>query len=189
MTLPNLLTLLRVVAIPPIVVSIMVPGSLAGIDLRVWASALFLAAAVTDWLDGYFARRFGLGSAWGRMMDPIADKVLVASVLVCLTATGELVGWAIIPTLVIITRELLVSGLREALAGQTVILPVTFLAKIKTTTQLVALVLLLAVPAEPALVWQAGLAALWLAAVLTVITGAQYYSAGLRQLGATMTGK
>ncbi len=185
MTLPNLLTLLRVAAIPLIVAAIVVPGSLAGIDLRIWATALFIVAAVTDWLDGFLARVLGQGSVLGRMMDPVADKVLVASILVSLTATGELAGWEIVATIAIIARELLISGLREALAGQMVELPVTYLAKIKTAVQLVALALLLAAPLTPAIMAQTGPAALWLAALLTLVTGAQYFATARRHLGST----
>jgi len=186
MTLPNLLTLLRIIAIPPIVVAIVMPGvSIAGIDLRGWATALFVLASVTDWLDGYLARRLQQGSSLGRMMDPIADKVLVAAVLVSLTATGELAGWPIIATLVIIARELLISGLREALASETVALPVTFLAKIKTTVQFVALTLLIGAPLVTPVIGDIGLGALWLAALLTAVTGAQYFGAGMRHLDAS----
>lgn len=189
MTLPNLLTLLRIMAIPLIVAGIVVPGTFAGVDFRGWASALFVAAAVTDWLDGYLARRLDQGSALGRMMDPIADKMLVASILVALTATGELGGWAIVPTLIIIGRELLISGLREALAGRTVSLPVSYLAKIKTSVQLLALILLLAAPLGPATLGTIGLGALWLAALLTLVTGAQYVATGVRHLGAASAGE
>ena len=189
MTLPNLLTLLRIAAIPLIVAGTVIPGSLVGLDLRGWATALFMAAAITDWLDGFLARQLGQGSALGRVMDPIADKVLVASILVALTATGELAGWAVVATLVIIARELLISGLREALAGHTIALPVTFLAKVKTTVQLIALVFLLAAPLAGAPVREIGLAALWLAAALALITGVQYIALGLRHLGAAGAGE
>lgn len=189
MTLPNLLTLLRVAAIPLIVAGIVVPAAIGGKDFRLIAALLFVAASATDWLDGYLARRLDQISALGRMMDPIADKLLVASVLVALSTTGELTGWHIVPTLIIIARELLVSGLREALASRTVALPVSFLAKIKTTVQLVALILLIAAPVTEAPVGIAGLAALWIAAALTLFTGLQYFAAGLRHLDATNPGE
>lgn len=181
MTLPNLLTLLRVAAIPLIVAGIVLPAPYASADLRLAAAVLFIGASATDWLDGYLARRLDQISALGRMMDPIADKMLVASVLVALSASGDLTGWAIIPTLIIIARELLISGLREALAGRTS-LPVSFLAKIKTTVQLVALILLIAGPVTAPEVVAVGIAALWLAAALTLFTGLQYFATGLRHL-------
>lgn len=189
MTLPNLLTLLRVAAIPLIVAGIVLPPDFAGTDLRLAAAMLFIFASATDWLDGYLARRLDQSSAIGRMMDPIADKMLVASVLVALCASGELTGWAVVPTLIIIAREILVSGLREALAGYTVSLPVSFLAKIKTTVQLVALILLIAAPVTASPVVMIGLAALWCAALLTLVTGLQYLVTGLRHLGATRSGE
>ena len=188
MTLPNLLTLLRVAAIPLIVAGIILPRGYTGFDLRLAAAVLFVAASATDWLDGYLARRLDQISALGRMMDPIADKMLVASVLVALSASGELTGWAIIPTLIIIARELLVSGLREALAGRTA-LPVTFLAKIKTTVQLTALILLIAGPVTATEIAAIGNAALWLAAALTLVTGLQYFAAGLRHLDTARPGE
>lgn len=189
MTLPNLLTLLRVAAIPLIVAGIVVPESVGGADLRALATMLFVFASATDWLDGYLARRLDQMSAIGRMMDPIADKMLVASVLIALCASGELQGWEVIPTLIIIARELLVSGLREALAGQTVSLPVTFLSKIKTTIQLIALILLIGAPVTAAPVGEIGIAALWLAAALTLVTGLQYLTTGLRHLSAARPGE
>jgi cardiolipin synthase len=189
MTLPNLLTLLRVAAIPLIVAGIVVPASIAGKDLRLVAALLFVAASATDWLDGYLARRLHQMSALGRMMDPVADKMLVASVLVALSASGELTGWDVVPTLIIIARELLVSGLREALASYTVALPVTFLAKIKTTVQLVALILLIGAPVTMPAIVDLGLAALWLAAALTLVTGLQYLAAGVRHLDAARPGE
>ena len=192
MTLPNLLTLLRVAAIPLIVAGIVAPAPVLGIDIRLLAVLLFMAATATDWLDGYLARRLDQISTQGRMMDPVADKMLVASVLVALSAAGELSGWEVIPTLIIIARELLISGLREALASRTVILPVTFLAKIKTSVQLAALTLLIAAPLHflaPLPVTEVAIAALWLAAALTLVTGMQYLFTGLRHLGAVRPGE
>lgn len=189
MTLPNLLTLVRVLTIPPIVAAILLADEFDGFELRGLATVLFVLASVSDWLDGYLARKLDQGSALGRMMDPIADKVLVVSILVSLTATGELASWTIVATLIIIARELLVAGLREALAGRTVSLPVSYLAKIKTAVQLVALTFLLAAPLAPAIIGTVGLLTLWLAAILSLVTGVQYFMAGLRQLGTVGAGE
>jgi cardiolipin synthase len=178
--LPNLLTLARIAAIPVIAVTFFVPGPGA----RWIACALFVAAALTDWLDGYLARRMGVVSAIGRFLDPIADKLLVAAVLILLAAFGGISPAGVIAALVILLREVLVSGLREHLAEMRVGLPVTKLAKWKTAVQMAALTLLLAAGGAPA-AWRlhyAGETLLWAAAALTVITGWDYLRAGLRQM-------
>jgi cardiolipin synthase len=183
-SLPNLLTLARIVAIPVIVALFYVPGDTA----RWWAFALFVAAAITDFFDGWLARRMGLVSAVGRFLDPIADKLLVAAVLVMLVSNGGLASVTVIAALLILLREVLVAGLREHLAEMRVGLPVSKLAKWKTSVQMVALALLLIGAAAPARipVQQVGEAALWLAALLTVITGWDYLRVGLRHMRGTV---
>ena len=182
-SLPNLLTLSRIVAVPVLVllVSIQAPAA----DLA--ACVGFSAAALTDYFDGKIARNRRPLSAIGRMLDPIADKLLVGAALMLLAGFGRLVPWAIYPAIVILLREILVSGLREYLAGLRVGLPVTQLAKWKTGFQMGALGTLLA--GDPAArllgirwlpVQAIGEAQLWVAAVLTLWTGWDYLMAGLR---------
>jgi cardiolipin synthase (CMP-forming) len=177
-SLPNLLTVSRIVATPVVVACLYADGAAA----RWIACALFTAAAVTDWLDGHMARRWQQQSEIGRFLDPIADKLLVSATLFMLTAFGRLSGWAILPALVILCREILVSGLREYLAGLRVGLPVSRLAKWKTFIQMVAIGFLIVGNAGPSLLPVAaiGETLLWAAALLTLVTGYDYLVAGLR---------
>jgi cardiolipin synthase len=181
--LPNLLTLSRIAAIPGLVA--LVAWHTPGGDLA--ACALFAVAGITDWLDGRIARSRQLHSDLGRMLDPIADKLLVGATLMVLAGMGRLPPLAIYPAIVIMCREILVSGLREYLAGLSVGLPVTRLAKWKTGLQMAALGILLAgdtgaarlgMPRLP--LGAIGEAMLWLAAALTLFTGWDYLMAGLR---------
>lgn len=178
--LPNLLTLGRIAAIPLIVASFYLPGDGA----RWFAFALFVAAAVTDFFDGWLARRLGVVSAVGRFLDPIADKLLVAAILLMLAARGGLSGLGVIAAVVILMREVLVAGLREHLAELHIGLPVSRLAKWKTAVQMVALALLLIGTAGPAgmPVRQIGEVGLWAAAALTAVTGWDYLREGLRHM-------
>src|ERR1700674_5328853 len=133
------------VAVPPGVACMYWQAILqGGLWLRWVALAIFIAAAVTDFFDGYFARIWGQHSSFGRMLDPIADKLLVASCLLMLAADGTFKGWSIWAAIIILCREILVSGLREYLAELRVSVPVTRLAKWKTTAQLTAIGFLLA---------------------------------------------
>ncbi|MET4697127.1 cardiolipin synthase [Constrictibacter sp. MBR-5] len=177
-SIPNLLTISRVVAIPVIVALFYVEG-------REWqwlACLLFSMAAITDYLDGYFARVWREQSAFGRFLDPVADKLLVAAVILMLVAFGRISGLSVIPALIILCREILVSGLREFLASLQVSLPVSRLAKWKTTIQMVALGFLIVGNSGP--VWlpveTIGDIGLWTAAILTLITGWDYLRASAR---------
>ena len=182
-SLPNLLTLGRIAAIPLIVATFYAGGE----GSRWVALGLFVAAGATDFLDGWLARRLGVTSPLGRFLDPIADKLLVAAVLIMLVAFGRLSAAAALAALVIVLRELLVAGLREHLAELGVPLPVSRLAKWKTAAQMAALALLLvgtaAPPGIPA--QEAGEVCLWLAALLTAVTGWDYLRVGLRHMGGT----
>ena len=191
LALPNLLTYARIAAVPLVVACLYwqeVPRN--GEWLRWVALAIFIAAAVTDFLDGYFARKWGELSSFGRMLDPIADKLLVASCLLMLVADGTIRGWSIWAAIVILCREILVSGLREYLAELNVRVEVTWLAKWKTTLQLIAVGFLLAGDAGDAVVADhrlpvftaIGLSLLWLSALLTLYTGYDYFRAGVRHL-------
>ena len=181
-SLPNLLTLSRIAAIPALVV-LAWPRQPAT-DLA--ACADFSLAAATDWLDGHIARVRNETSRLGRMLDPIADKLLVGCALMLLVGLGQLSTWGLLPAIVIMLREILVSGLREFLAGLAVGLPVTSLAKWKTGAQMTALGMLLAGDGSARLlglpwlpVGLLGEVLLWIAAILTLVTGWDYLRAAL----------
>jgi cardiolipin synthase len=184
--LPNVLTYGRI-AVVPIVVGCMFWQSIlgGGLWLRWVALAFFIAAAISDFLDGYFARIWAQQSSLGRMLDPIADKLLVSSCLLMLAAEDTIHGWSLFAAIVILCREILVSGLREYLAELRVSVPVTRLAKWKTTLQLVAVGFLIAGDAGDAvipIVTKIGIMLLWLSALLTLYTGWDYLQAGLHHL-------
>jgi cardiolipin synthase len=183
--LPNLLTLSRIAAIPLLVALAIVGAPWA--DLA--ACAVFSAAAITDYFDGKLARERQQISAFGRMLDPIADKLLVGAALMLLAGMGRLSEFGLLPAIVILLREILVSGLREYLAGLAVGLPVTKLAKWKTGFQMGALGTLLAGDTGASVIGLTflpvsliGELMLWTAAVLTIITGWDYLQAGLRHV-------
>jgi cardiolipin synthase len=178
--LPNLLTLSRIVVIPLLALLFFIPG-----DGAKWAAMLlFAAAGLTDFLDGYFARSRRQFSRLGRFLDPVADKLLVASALFLLVAFDNITGLTILPALVILCREILVSGLREFLAGLRVRVPVSRLAKWKTAIQMVAIGFLIVDDAAPRDIPATviGSAGLWVAAALTLVTGYDYLRAGLRYM-------
>jgi cardiolipin synthase (CMP-forming) len=184
--LPNLLTYGRIVAVPLVVACMYWQDILqGGLWLRWVALFIFVTAGITDILDGYVARSWGQQSSFGRMLDPIADKLLVASTLLMLAADGTIRGWSLWAAIVILCREILVSGLREYLAELRVSVPVTQLAKWKTTLQLVAIGFLVAGDAGDLILpitSQIGLTLLWLSALLTLYTGWDYFRAGMRHL-------
>jgi cardiolipin synthase len=186
LSLPNILTYARIAAIPVVVGCVFWESILDGpMWLRWVALAVFIAAGVTDYLDGYYARIWDQQSAFGRMLDPIADKLLVASCLLMLAADNSIHGWTLWAAIVILCREILVSGLREYLAELRVSVPVTRLAKWKTTGQLVAVGFLVLGDAGDRIlpvVTPIGLTLLWLSALLTLYTGYDYFRAGVRHL-------
>ncbi|MBR1903587.1 MAG: CDP-diacylglycerol--glycerol-3-phosphate 3-phosphatidyltransferase [Alphaproteobacteria bacterium] len=182
--LPNILTISRIAVIPFIFISVYI----SSYTWAMLAGILFVAASITDYFDGYLARAWNETSAFGRLLDPIADKLLVATALVVImtktyVVNGEVLhyyAWSgtIIAAFVILCREILVSGLREFLREVNVGLPVTKLAKWKTTFQMVALAMMLF--CELSSFWKyLGEFLLWVAAVLTFITGYQYYQKSL----------
>lgn len=179
--LPNLLTYFRIALVPAVVVCFYIEG-----DAAHWtALTLFIIAGVTDFFDGYLARAWEQQSNLGRMLDPIADKLLVSVVLIALTWQDMIAGFSLWAAIIILCREILVSGLREFLAELRVSVPVTQLAKWKTTIQMVALAFLLAGPAADKLVpgvTEAGITLLWAAAILTLYTGIDYFRAGVQHL-------
>ncbi len=174
--LPNALTVARIAAVPLLIAVFYLPAPAAN-----WASlAVFVAASLTDLLDGWIARRWELQSEFGKVLDPIADKLLVAAALFMLAAFDRLSIPSIVAAIAILGREILVSGLREFLAGRAS-LPVTALAKWKTGIQMTAIGFLLVGPAAPRSVpaQHIGEIGLWLAAVLTLVTGWDYLRRGL----------
>ena len=185
-SIPNILTVGRIAAIPVVVGCVYVQSILDGpLWLRWVALAVFIGAAITDWLDGYYARIWDQQSAFGRMLDPIADKLLVASCLLMLAADNSIHGWTLWAAVVILCREILVSGLREYLAALRVSVPVTKLAKWKTTVQLVAIGFLIAGEAGERLIPATtliGILLLWISAIVTIYTGWDYFRAGIHHL-------
>ncbi|CCG41509.1 CDP-diacylglycerol--glycerol-3-phosphate 3-phosphatidyltransferase [Magnetospirillum molischianum] len=180
-SLPNLLTLSRIVVIPVMVALFYVDGP----NARWAACGLFVAAAITDWFDGYVARSRNQVSTFGRFLDPIADKLLVVSVLFMLVAFNRVGQLSILSALIIVLREIMVSGLREFLAEVRVGLPVSRLAKWKTGIQMVAIPVLLVGNALPILPTQEiGEVGLSVAAALTLVTGWDYLQSGLRHIRA-----
>jgi cardiolipin synthase len=187
LTLPNLLTLSRILAVPILVFLLWKP---APYDYLI-TFILYCIVGITDYFDGYLARAQGLTSRLGQFLDPIADKVMVAAVLVMLMASRKADGdapiiqdWTVIPALIILIREITVSGLREFLAELKVLVPVSALAKWKTTFQLVALGALILGGAFPTQQWVhlTGVICLWAAAALTMLTGYDYLRLGLRHM-------
>lgn len=179
-SLPNILTYGRILAVPVLVALMFFHDSAIA---RWSAFIVFLIASITDWLDGYLARIWEQQSTLGRMLDPIADKLLVGAVLLMLVYDRTISGWSMWAAVIILSREILVSGLREFLAELNVKIHVTQLAKWKTALQFVALALLLAGPAADAYishVTDVGTVMLWIAALLTLVTGYDYLKAGIR---------
>src|SRR5438045_2291028 len=186
LTLPNLLTLSRIFAVPLLVALLWRP---APVDYAI-TFVLYCIVGMTDYFDGYLARAQGRISRLGQFLDPIADKIMVGAVLVMLISSRkanpmpEIAGLHIIPALVILLREIIVSGLREFLAELRVSMPVSALAKWKTTLQMVSLGALILGGAVPHLAWVhlVGIVCLWLAAALTLVTGYDYLRIGLRHM-------
>jgi cardiolipin synthase len=185
--LPNMLTLSRIAAIPLLVLLVALRAPAADF----LAALVFTLAGITDYLDGYLARERNQLSDFGRMLDPIADKLLVGATLMVLAGCNRLPVLGLYPAIIIMLREILVSGLREYLAELRIGLPVTKLAKWKTGVQMTALGLLLLGDDGTRAIglgwlpmgWLGG-TLLWLAAALTLITGWDYLTAGLRHVSA-----
>ena len=199
-SLPNALTILRIVLVPVFAIAFVMPGTAA----RLVAFGIFVIAGVSDWLDGFAARKLKAGSDFGRMLDPIADKVLVAVALMMLVAQGNFLKTIpgtdetvfsllrLSPALISLSREILVSGLREFLAGTRVSVPVTAVAKFKTAVQMIAIGAMILTPLIgqyyldlPGTTYSFIVVAhflLWVAAALTVYTGVIYFKNGMRHL-------
>lgn len=186
LALPNLLTYGRIVAVPAVAACLFWSQVFqGGLWLRWVALVIFITAGLTDLLDGYFARLWAQQSTLGRMLDPIADKLLVASCLLMLAADGTILGWSMWAAIVILCREILVSGLREFLAELRVSVPVSRVAKWKTTVQMVAVGFLVAGEAGDRILpatTEIGLVLLWISAIVTLYTGWDYLRAAGRHL-------
>ncbi len=179
-SLPNVLTYARIVAVPAVVACLFLIEGHAG---RWTALVIYTLACFTDWLDGYLARVWHQQSTLGRMLDPIADKLLVGTTLLMLVHDNTITGLNVCAGVIILCREILVSGLREYLAELNVKVRVTQLAKWKTSVQMIALGVLLAGPAGERLIGGVtafGLAALWVAALLTLWTGYDYLKSAVQ---------
>ena len=194
--LPNIITIMRIVLVPVFAIAFVLPGTTA----RLIAFVVFAIAGLSDALDGLAARKLNAGSDFGRMLDPIADKILVAVALMMLVAEGSVMQFnlepglksllKLVPALIILSREILVSGLREFLAGADVSVPVTAIAKFKTAIQMIAIGAMILQPlaekhldAPLALSYSAiAYVGLWVAAGLTVYTGYVYFRGGLAHL-------
>lgn len=186
LSLPNILTYARIVAVPLVVLCFFLEGHLKSSDSARWtALGIFAVASITDFFDGYLARIWKQTSNIGRMLDPIADKLLVSAILLLLAADGTIAGWTLWAAIIILCREILVSGLREYLADLKVSVPVSRLAKWKTAIQMIALAFLLAGPAGDKVLpytTEFGLLLLWIAALLTLYTGWDYFRAGIKHM-------
>ena len=180
--IPNILTIGRIIIVPFFVLSFYLPGFYG--DLT--AFALFVIASFTDFLDGMLARMLGEESKLGELLDPIADKIIVATALILLVMDGTIRNYEVIAAIIILTREILVSGLREFLAGGKIKLPVSSLAKLKTVLQMVAIALLLSRETGNNIInfqdynaQTIGIILLWLSAALTLYTGYDYMLKGI----------
>ena len=179
-SLPNLLTYLRIIVIPILVVCFFSEDYVIS-----WlAISLYTAACITDYFDGWLARHLNQVSALGRFLDPIADKLLVATVVLMLVSVRAISGVTVVAAVIILCRELLVSGLREFLAGAAVSMPVIRLAKWKTTVQMAAIGFLMVNPSSFVFIYTRplGICLLWLAALLTLVTGYNYLYYGIKHI-------
>tara|TARA_B100000242_G_scaffold205994_1_gene149441 strand:- start:696 stop:1274 length:579 start_codon:yes stop_codon:yes gene_type:complete len=179
-SIPNMMTLGRIIAIPGIVALFYLNSPLGQ-----WlACGLFTIAALTDFLDGYLARAWSQQSAFGRFLDPVADKLLVAATILLLAGFGQISGSTLLPAVVILCREIVVSGLREFLAGVATGIPVTKLSKWKTALQMVAIGFLIVGQNGPEFIPTRviGEWCLWIAAIITLCTGYDYLRSGLKRI-------
>ena len=180
-SLPNILTYGRIAAVPALVATFYFDGYTA----RWVALWIFIAAGITDFLDGYLARIWDQQSSLGRMLDPIADKLIVSAALLMLASNNTISGLSLIPAIVILMREILVSGLREFLAELRISVPSSRLAKWKTAVQIVSICFLLAGKAGETVLpgtLAIGISGLWFSAIITLITGYEYFRAGIKHL-------
>jgi cardiolipin synthase (CMP-forming) len=178
-TIPNLLTLFRILAIPGIIFSLYNKSSFGD-----WlAFSFYVAACISDFFDGYIARTLRQTSMMGRFLDPIADKLLVSTVLIAYVGLERLMGWNLIPVILIVCREIFISGLREFLADYQIRMPVSRLGKLKTTAQMLALGFLMTYPSTPGawMIYEVGVALLWISTIVTIWSGVTYMKSAFHQ--------
>ena len=176
--LPNILTIFRIISLPVLILMILSSEQ----EFNCYAVLLFMAVSASDFFDGYFARKMSIESSFGKMLDPIADKLFIITVIICLMINGTIVHLSLIPGFLIICREIFVSGLREyySAANSNVVINVSNLGKIKTAIQMLSLFLILLAPLSSQfsiLLMNAGIVALWIAMILSVVSGYKYYKA------------
>lgn len=179
--IPNMMTIGRLLTLPLLVMLMMIDASWAA-----WSAlGIYTLGCITDWLDGLIARRYSLESNFGKFLDPIADKIFISTVLICLVANGNLSGWGIIPVLLILSREFLISGLREFFGPKNIKFPVSIVAKWKTGIQMFALGFLImgeyGVPVLPLNI-EIGYTLLIIATILTVQSGWTYMKEGMKHV-------
>ena len=177
--IPNILTIGRLILVPILIFTFYLPGSLGD-----WLSfSIFVIASFTDFLDGFFARLLKQQSKLGELLDPIADKVIVATALILLVAENQIQGQDVVAAIVIVSREVLVSGLREYLAKFKLRMPVSSMAKVKTFFQMFAISILLTGSSGNKILFgvgsEIGVILLWISAILTLITGYSYVKKGI----------
>ena len=188
LSLPNILTLSRILAVPILAFLLWPDFEPLGLEPRrldyLIAFALYCLMGITDYFDGYLARASGAVSRLGQFLDPIADKIMIAAVILMLVFTRDIQGYNVAAALIILLREIIVSGLREFLSGIQVSMPVSRLAKWKTTAQLVAFGAIILAGGLPmwTFIGVAGLILLWIAAILTLVTGWDYLRLGLKHM-------
>ena len=179
-TIPNIITFIRIFLIPIILYLMFSENP----NIVLLAGGLFIISSISDYFDGYLARTLNQSSRLGTLLDPIADKLLVASVIVVLVDTRVITNIHVIPAIVILLREIAISGLREFLAKLNADMPVSKLAKYKTTFQMVSLsILIISLGFElNDLLWNTGLITLWVAAIITLLSGYNYIVKGLKHI-------
>ena len=176
--LPNILTIFRIISLPVLILMILSSEQ----EFNYYTVLLFMAVSASDFFDGYFARKMSIESGFGKMLDPIADKLFIIAVIICLMINGTIVHLSLIPGFLIICREIFVSGLREyySAANSNAVINVSNLGKIKTAIQMLSLFLILLAPLSlqfSIILMNAGIVALWIAMILSVVSGYQYYKA------------
>ena len=179
-TIPNIITFIRIFLIPIILYLLFSENP----NIVLIAGLLFIVSSVSDYFDGYLARTLNQSSKLGTLLDPIADKLLIASVIVVLVDTGVITNIHVVPAIIILLREIAISGLREFLAKLNTDMPVSKLAKYKTTFQMVSLsILIISLGFElNDLLWNIGLITLWIAAIITLVSGYNYMVKGLKHI-------
>ena len=179
-TIPNIITFIRIFLIPIILYLLFSENP----NIVLIAGVLFIVSSVSDYFDGYLARTLNQSSKLGTLLDPIADKLLIASVIVVLVDTGVISNIHVVPAIIILLREIAISGLREFLAKLNTDMPVSKLAKYKTTFQMISLsILIISLGFElNDLLWNIGLITLWIAAIITLLSGYNYMVKGLKHI-------